>query len=178
MLAFHFSSQGIYFWQTEGEVPKPDPGIYMLDLNNPTQGPKKLLIEGGFLEQTPDFVPHGVGHWVMENGSVILYVINHRKGKDFVESFYYDPEHLSLRHRKSFSHPLLRVTNDLVLVALDEFYITNDHYFDVEILKTVETYLRLPWSTVTYYNDITQEAKIVAKGISYANGIAMSNNRR
>lgn len=154
------------------------PGLYVLDLSNPTQGPKELLIEGGFPEQTQDFVPHGIGHWVLENGSVILYVINHRRTQDFVESFYYDPERLSLRHRKSFSHPLLRELNDLVLVALDEFYTSNDNYFDVEIFKTVEIYLRLPWATVTFYSDVTQEAKIVAWGLKFANGIAMSNNER
>jgi len=95
-----------------------------------------------------------------------------------VESFYYDPERLSLRHRKSFSHPLLRELNDLVLVALDEFYTSNDNYFDVEIFETVEIYLRLPWATVTFYSDVTQEAKIVAWGLKFANGIAMSNNER
>ena len=167
--------QGNCFWEVEGKV---DPGIYMLDLNNPANGPAELLLEGGFPEQTQDFVPHGIGHWVMENGSVVLYVVNHRRSKDSVESFDYDPERLCLRHRKTFSHPLLRELNDLVLVALDEFYTSNSYYFDVELLKTAETYLRLPWTTVTYYNDVTQEAKIVAGGLKFANGIAISNNGR
>ena len=168
----------MYLWRLEGKVPKPDPGIFMLDLNKPTQGPKKLSFDGNFMEKIQDFVPHGVGHWVTEDGSIILYVINHGRGKDYVESFQYNPEHLSLEHRKLFSHPLLREMNDLVLVALDEFYVTNDHYFEGALLKTAEEILKLPWTTVTYYSGITEEAKIVAGGLKYANGIAMSNNGR
>ena len=60
---------------------------------------------------------YDVGHWVTEDGSIIVYVINHSRGKDFVESFQYDPEHLSLKHRKSST---LSGMNDLVLLALDE----------------------------------------------------------
>lgn len=151
----------------------------MFDLNNPTQGPKELLLEGDFKERTMDFIPHGVAHWITEDGSIILYVINHRRGKkDFIESFFYNPDTLSLKYRKSFSHPLLREINDLVLVGLDELYVTNDHYFNIEFLKTAETYLRLPFSSVVYYNDATQEVKTVAKGLKYANGVAMSNNGR
>lgn len=42
----------------------------------------------------------------------------------------------------------------------------------------VEDVLKLPWTTVSYYNGITEEAKIVAGGLKCANGIAMSNNGR
>ena len=65
-----------------------------------------------------------------------------------------------------------------MLVGLDELYVTNSHYFNIEFLKMAETYLRLPFSSVVYYNDATKEVKTVAKGLKNANGVAMSNNGR
>ena len=148
----------------------------MFDLNDPTDGPKKLVFEGDFHQQCPDFIPHGIGHWIDHDGSILLYVINHRRAKDTVDSFYYNPDTLSLKHRKSFEAPHLYELNSLVLLGRDEFYATNDHYFQNTLMKNIENNLRLPLSSVVYYNGNTEETKVVANGLKYANGIAMSNN--
>ena len=169
-------TQGLYFWSVENIVPKPEPNIYMFDLKSPSAGPQKLLIEGSFLRETPDFTPHGMGHWINSDGLVFLYVINHRRERDTIECFLYNAESLSLKHRKTIQHSLFYNLNDIVLVGLDELYATNDRYFHSHFLKDVETYLRLPWASVTYYNGNTNDAKIVTTGLAYANGIAKSNN--
>ena len=148
----------------------------MFDLKSPSAGPQKLLIEGSFLRETPDFTPHGMGHWINSDGLVFLYVINHRRERDTIECFLYNAESLSLKHRKTIEESSFSNLNDLVLVGLDELYVTHDHYFNIPFLHTFENYLRLPWAFVTYYNGDMKETKIATTGLASVNGIAKSNS--
>ena len=148
----------------------------MFDLKSPSAGPQKLLIEGSFLRETPDFTPHGMGHWINSDGLVFLYVINHRRERDTIECFLYNAESLSLKHRKTIQHSSFSYLNDLVLVGLDELYVTHDHYFSTSFLSSFEEYMRLPWTFVTYYNGGMKDVKIATTGLALANGIAKSNN--
>ena len=148
----------------------------MFDLKSPSAGPQKLLIEGSFLRETPDFTPHGMGHWINSDGHVFLYVINHRRERDTIECFLYNAESLSLKHRKTIQHSSFSYLNDLVLVGLDELYVTHDHYFSTAFLSRFEEYMRLPWTFVTYYNGDMKDVKIATTGLAFANGIAKSNN--
>ena len=149
--------------------------MYMFDLKSPSAGPQRLLIEGSFLRETPDFTPHGMGYWINSDGLVFLYVINHRRERDTIECFLYNAESLSLKHRKTIEESFSNL-NDLVLVGLDELYVTHDHYFNTSFLCKLEDYVRLPWGFVTYYNGKTNEVKIATSGLTFANGIAISNN--
>ena len=168
--------QGFYTWEFENLVPKPEPNIFMFDLKAPSAGPQKLVIEGSFLEETPDFTPHGLSHWIDGDGVVYLYVINHRREGDTVECFLYNSESLSLKHRSTIKDESLYNLNDIVVVGLDELYATNDHFFVSPFMKLLETYTRLSWGCVMYYNANRKEAKIAASSLSYPNGIAKSNS--
>jgi arylesterase/paraoxonase len=165
-------SSGLYFWEFEGIIEKPVPKMYMFDFKKSEQGPIELAMD---VDQK-DFNPHGVGHWVSAEGDYIIYVVSHQKERDTVESFYFNGEDKSLQHRRSIQHPLLRQMNDLVVVGLDEFYVTKDHYFSHPALQKMEFILRLPLCSVVYFNQDT--AKRVAAGLTLANGIAKSNNGR
>ena len=90
--------------------------------------------------------------------------------------FLYNSESLSLKHRSTFKDESFSNLNDIIVVGLDEFYATHDHYFVPIFLKILETYARLSWGCVSYYNANTKEAKVAAGGLSYANGIAKSNS--
>lgn len=152
----------------------------MADMEAPIAAPVKLAITEGFLERNPDFTPHGLGHWADGGGRLLLYVINHHKGglRDTVECFEYHPGNLSLTHLRTFSDPLFRNLNDLVLVGQDEFYTTNDRYFTQLFLHTMESWLRLPLGFVTYYDGKTSQGKVAISGLRIPNGIAQSNNER
>ena len=162
----------------EGVLDKPVAKIYAFDLKYPNEGPMELTIDPAFVNHNDQFNPHGVGHWVTEDGEFLLYVVNHFKERDSVECFHYDVEGRFLKHRKSFQHSLLRNLNDIVIVGLDEFYVTVDHYFSIPIVQKVESLLALPLCTVVYYNAKSQDVKVAAQGLKYANGIAMSTNKR
>ena len=153
---------------------KPIPKMYMFDFRKSEQG----LIELAMYIDTRDFNPHGIGHWVSVEGDYIIYVISHQKTHDTIESFYFNGEDKSLQHRQSIHHPLLRQMNDLVVVGLDEFYVTVDHYFNHPTLQKFEFIFRLPLCSVVYFNQLHHTVKVAAAGLTYANGIAKSNNGR
>ena len=164
--------QGYCIWL---DTPR-ETNIFMFDLKAPSAGPQKLAIDGSFLEETPDFTPHGMGHWIDDDGLVYLYVINHRRESETVECFLYNAESLSLKHRKTFKDTLFSNLNNLVLVGLDEFYVTHDLFFNSFYMKILETHTGLSWGVVIYYNANRKESKIAATSLSYPNGIAKSNS--
>ena len=140
-----------------------------------------VTFEGSYREtNSPDFTPHGMSHWVTKDGEMILYIINHRRRGDTVDSFTYDPQKKSLKYRKSFENPLLYNQNDLVVVDLDKFYVTVDHYFIGAVGRTAEEMLKLPLGRILYVDGSGQglEVKIAMNGVRVPNGIAMSNDNR
>lgn len=67
--------------------------------------------------------------------------------------------------------------NDIVAVAPDAFYATNDHYFSNGFMKMyVELLLGQPWSNVVYYSP--KEVKVVSEGYYMANGINVSPDKK
>ena len=155
----------------------------MIDLSSNDTASKlvNITFEGSYREtNSPDFTPHGMGHWVTKDGEMILYVINHRRRGDTVDSFTYDPQKKSLKYRNSFENPVFYNLNDLVVVDLDKFYVTVDHYFLGIVGRTVEDILKLPLGRILYVDGSGQglEVKIAMNGVRFPNGIAMSNDNR
>lgn len=149
-------------------------GIYLMDLNLDSPQPVNLTMEG---PGTPtDFSPHGMSKWVGKDGSYYLYVINHQYDSDTVESFEYKPSEKKLVHRKTLRSPLLYNLNNLVVVGMDQFYATMDHYFANHILKVVETYLRVSLACVVYFDG--EKAMVASENLKYPNGITKSNDGR
>ena len=148
--------------------------MFMFDFNRAGDGLTELQVD----IDKEQFNPHGVGHWVTTEGDYIVYVVSHQQDRDTVESFIFLPHERRLKHRATFAHPLLRQLNDIVVVGMDEFYVTVDHYFSGVVAKEIEALLRLPLCSVVYYSEMSGVVRTVASGLSYANGIAQSNNRR
>ena len=173
--------QGVTFWSIDDELPPHSSGIYMIDLSSNDTKLFNLTFEGSYREtNSPDFTPHGMGHWVTKDGEMILYIINHRHRGDTVDSFVYNPKKKSLKYRKSFENPLLHSLNDLVLMDLDKFYVTVDHYFLGLTGRITEELLRLPLGQVLYVNGSgpEMEVKVAVDSLKFPNGIAMSNDHR
>lgn len=62
--------------------------------------------------------------------------------------------------------------NDVLAVAPDRCYVTNDHGRKTGFMRTLEDYLSLPLSGIVYYNG--EEFIQAYDGMSYANGINIS----
>ena len=156
----------------------------MIDLGRPNGTRPKLVnltFEGSYRESnSPDFTPHGMSHWITKDGEMLLYIINHRRRGDTVDSFVYDPEKKSLKFQKTFENPMFHDLNDLALVDLDEFYVTIDIYFQSSFGKQVESLARLPLGRILHVDGrgSKDEVKVAADYLRYPNGIVRSNDGR
>jgi len=143
-------------------------GIYGLDISKSDAVP--ILLTKGF---SKDFHPHGISLYQNPHGEQSLFVINHlRSGQNQVEIF--DINGVGeLSHRVSISYPELQTPNDLVAVGASEFYATNDHgYPHGSFMAMMEDYLGLALSNISYFDG--ESGRIVASGLMYGNGMAVS----
>ena len=70
-------------------MPPHRSGVYMIDLSSDNPQLVNVMFEGSYRESiSPDFTPHGVGHWVTKDGEMTLYVINHRRHGDVHGGFF------------------------------------------------------------------------------------------
>ena len=139
--------------------------IYAYDLNVVTSDPVNLTRDAD-----RDFRPHGISLFVGEAGHDVLFVINHQGGEHRIEVF--DLKEGEMTHRQTLNSPMLVSPNDIVGVAPEAFYVTNDHRYPSGWRRTLEDYLRLRRSNVLFYNG--SEFVQAASGIGYANGINVS----
>lgn len=118
-----------------------------------------------------EFHPHGMS-WFAYEGGEFLFVINHNRNGNFVEAFGYQND--SLIHLKSYSSELMCCPNDIAATGPASFYVTNDHGTTGGLGRMMEDYLRIPWSSVLYFDGF--EFQTVRDRLSYGNGIALSND--
>lgn len=149
----------------ERGVDLPENGIYILNLES--DGNPKILPT----DYEGVFQPHGIS-LLREDSTLYLFAVNHNSYGDFIESFIYQNE--ALKHIKSYYFEEMCCPNDVLALAKDKFYVTNDHGTKKGLMRTVEDYLRIPYSTLIYFdgNDYTE----VAGPFLYANGVNMSND--
>ncbi|XP_068425957.1 serum paraoxonase/arylesterase 2-like [Clinocottus analis] len=149
--------------------------IYTVDMKDPRKKPVELRMPRNFDLQS--FNPHGISVYIdPSDDAIYLFVVNHPQHKSQIELFKYVDDDRSLVHLKTIKHELLYSVNDIVVMGLDSFYATNDHYYTHEILKgLVEPLLAQPWSNVVYYSP--EEVKVVSEGYYMANGINISPDK-
>lgn len=133
-----------------------------------------------------DFRPHGIALHVDADGRETLFVVNHPGAPLFADSAGQGgPDHTieifdiidgGLSHRRTLSDPLLISPNDVIAIDHERFYFTNDHGSPPGFRRTLEGYLRLPWSNVVYFDG--EVFRVAAEGLTYANGINLSPDGR
>jgi arylesterase/paraoxonase len=150
--------------QLKGEL--VEGAIYLLQLDS-GNAPKKLPTTYKGV-----FHPHGISFF-SQDSSDYLFVVNHPSNEEnYVELFQFKND--TLFHQKSFSDPSMCCPNDVVGVATDKFYVTNDHGTKKGKMRMVEDYLRIPWSYLLYFdgNKFTK----AYEGLTYGNGVNVSND--
>ena len=151
---------------------KPIKGaIYRLNLNDSL--PQPINLTNGF-SQT-DFHPHGISLFSSANGRKILFVVNHRVERNFIEIFEYAND--SLKHLESISNDLIISPNDVVGVGERQFYVTNDHHEKASTWRYVKDLLTIGTGNVCYYDGQTVQETSV-HGVKYANGVNVSLDRK
>jgi arylesterase / paraoxonase len=144
-------------------------GLYLIDLRTSPFEPILLTEALDF-----PFFPHGLSIYPIDSSRYSLMAINHVDGQHSVEQFLLSGKTLS--HQRTIRDPNFISPNDLVMLAADQFYYSNDHGYSSEMGVAAENYLGLKVSNVGYYNG--KSAEIKAKKIGYANGIQFDSSRR
>lgn len=144
--------------------------IFMLNLNETSPKPINLTNKLPFLS----FHPHGISLFQSANGDKRLFVINHRTDGHYIEIFQFTNS--SLVHLESIQNPLFISPNDIVAVGDRQFYLTNDHDEPLSDWRSKKDILQIPMGNVCFYDG--KNAKVVADGILYANGINKSLNAK
>lgn len=146
----------------------PTGGIYVLDLTKKNVDPIRLDDGLGL-----GFHPHGISLLKTDSATSQLWVVNHQNGIHTIELFeFIAPDHFA--HLQTFQDPLIISPNDIVAVNESQFYFTNDHGKTEGLGLLAENYLGLPFSGVVYFDG--KQFRDVADGISYANGITLSQD--
>jgi hypothetical protein len=156
----------------DGIPTKENGAIWLLDLSKPGSQAVKLKIDISGI-----FHPHGITLRKDINGAALeLYVVNHISATQHEIDIFdiSSPGVLTLRRRVSY--PEMVSPNDLVVVAKDQFFVTNDHASEhATVMQTLEDYLGLPMSSVTYFDG--QKGHKVIDGLRMANGIELSADK-
>jgi arylesterase / paraoxonase len=143
----------------------PHGAIYALDLAEAAPVPRNLTPDAG-----PDFDPLGISLLLGTGGPDLLFVVNNARGRHTIEEYAIEADRLV--HRRTLADPLLRSPNDVVAVAPDLLYVTNDHGWPAGFGRTLEEWLRLPVSDVVMWDG--HGFRVAASGIRFPNGINRS----
>ncbi len=150
--------------KTMAGLPSND-GIFVLSADS-AQQPRKLATT-----YPAEFHPHGISFLRIGIKSY-LFVVNHNPAGNFVEIFEYTDD--TLFHQQSITDPSMNSPNDVVAVATNKFYVTNDHGTQKGFKRTLEDFLQLPFSSLLYYNGVSFSKAY--GGLKYANGVNVSND--
>ena len=150
----------------------PGGAIFALDLNHEPLAPRSLTSQE--VLGVP-FHPRGCSLYCGASGARRLLVISDRAAADHVvEVFDVDGDQLRpVRTIVDTEH--LISPNDLVALDGDRFYVANDHGARSLLLRSLEDLYGLPWSTVAFWDG--SRCHTVARGIAFANGIALDPTR-
>lgn len=119
--------------------------------------------------------PHGMSLYVGEDGERRLFVVNHPTGNESTVEIFSIQSATELRHLRTVSGGDIISLNDVAAVGPEQFYATNDAGTRQEdSLRVVETFLRLPWSSVVYFDG--SRVRRVVDGLRYANGIVVTRS--
>jgi arylesterase/paraoxonase len=151
-------------WKVLRGLPSDD-GIFVLDLDSIHQ-PRKLRTT-----YSGEFHPHGISLIQTSQGPQ-LFVVNHNPAGNFVEIFNFRND--TLFHQRSISDPSMCCPNDVVAVAPDKFYVTNDHGTPKGFKRTMEDYLQLPFGSLLYYDGAAFST--ACSGLRYPNGVNVSDD--
>jgi len=157
----------------EGQPTQENGAIWMLDLSQPDSQAVKINTD-----ITGVFHPHGITLRKGANGEALeLYVVNHIDASHHEIDIFEISKPGVLTLRRRVSYPEMISPNDLVVVAKDKFFVTNDHgYPHGSLMQKVEEYLGLPMSSVSYFDG--EKGQFVIEGLKMANGIALSSDQK
>jgi len=161
-------------------------GLYALALTK-LDGPLVALPLTRDFAGKIDFHPHGIDLFVAPLGTRTLFAVNHRflnengrwRSEQAIEVF--DVGGGGLTHRTSVIDPLIVTPNDVAATGEEAFYVTNDHGSEAGLGHAMEDVFGRGRGSVVAVDlalPPAQRVRVIARNIAFANGIAISPDRR
>ena len=147
--------------------PKSTGAIFTLNLKDST----KTLINLTDRFKIRDFRPHGISLLSIKDKK-FLFVISHKDNKNDILKFQILGD--SLSYLSKYSSTDFVSPNDILAVAENQFFVTNDHSNRSKWKVMFSDFLRIPTGNVVFYDG--KISKIVSEKITYPNGIALSDD--
>ncbi len=172
---------------TEDVTIDPDLGIAFISADDRRATAAGAPVQGGIyvlrldgsdrvMRASPDsfgeFHPHGLSLWRGADGRKRLFVINHTLNDGNKVEIFDVGLGGALMRVDSIAFPEMTSPNDVLGVGPRSFYVTNDRGVKDGFMAQVEAYLALPLASLAYFDG--QNGRIVARGLTYANGVNMS----
>jgi len=162
----------VYISSDDRRNPKNPGSIWIMPVDAPEQATPMLLPN----MNEALFAPHGLDLFIGADGKRYLFVIDHGVSpKEVVRKFLISGDQLLLQD--SFESPLFYSPNDIAAAGENQFYLTNDKQEKTGSLSELLGVLfKKKSGNVVWSNG--RDSKIVADGFSYANGIAVSKDKK
>lgn len=144
--------------------------IYAINLDDPGRSPVRDLT-GGVPEA---FHAHGIDLFIDEAGVRRVFAVNHTHDHDEVLIYRVEPGGLFTLER-TVVDPNIHHINDLAATGPDSFYYSIDKETETgSTQELIEGVLQIASGKVGYFDG--ESARVVATGLNYANGLAVSHD--
>lgn len=146
--------------------------IYLYDLTKRTYKAELIPIQN--LEDEEGFYPHGLSHWIMNDGTVRLFVVVHSKSfKHSVVILDYDDKKKHFNHVKTIRNDKFIRPNDIVATGENSFLLSNDGGAQTELGNMWEALSGFFKGGIVYY-DGNKSYYLMENHV--ANGISLSRD--
>jgi arylesterase / paraoxonase len=145
--------------------------VYGLDPTDSSHSIQKLTGDLPF-----PFHPHGLTSRLTPDGTLKIYVVNHRPIEDTIEVFRARANQVQIEWVETLRFERFQSLNDLVAVGDRELYVTRDHRYRHPILHRAEDNLRLGLGEILKYDGSTWT--VVFTGLQFPNGIIVQPGER
>ncbi|KAF9435206.1 Serum paraoxonase/arylesterase 2 [Entomortierella beljakovae] len=127
------------------------------------------------LPEGTDRVFHGLDIFERSPTEITLFLVNHRRTGSVIEVVEYTIGSKTAQYKETVKHDLITTPNDIVALGPRSFYVSNDHHYLTGVMRSVEEYLRRPWSNVVYYSP--EDTFVAFEGVISANGMTANPDR-
>ncbi|CAO4377303.1 unnamed protein product [Caenorhabditis nigoni] len=169
-----FITSGLVFLHTDETKIENTGEIFIYDLSQKTYKAEKIPVLG--LEGNSQFLPHGISHWVLENGTVRLFLVVH--SKDFQHSIVildYDEKKKQLNHVRTIKDEQFVRPNDVLATGENSFLVANDGGSQSNVGNLLEIATGFHRGSLVHYDG--KKSKPLLTNTA-TNGIILSNDKK
>ncbi|EFO95064.1 hypothetical protein CRE_08730 [Caenorhabditis remanei] len=168
-----FITSGLVFLHSESSKTENNGEMFVYDLSQRTYKAERIPVKN--LEDS-EFLPHGISHWVLKDGTVRLFVVVH--SKDFKHSIVildYDEKNRVLNHVRTIRDDKFVRPNDVLATGENSFFVSNDGGCHSNIGNILEIATGFHKGSLVHYDG--KNSHYLLENTA-TNGIILSNDKK